>query len=87
MEIKDLDTDLADGVYLHSLLEELGQTTITPVPKVSKMKIQKVENVNRLLNWIKAQNIKLVGIGAEGGYIRLSVLLYLFNFCTLCFCR
>lgn len=66
MEIQNLDTDLADGVYLHALLEELGQTTITPAPKATKMKIQKVENVNRLLTYIKGQNIKLVGIGAEG---------------------
>jgi hypothetical protein len=69
MEIQNLDTDLADGVNLHALLEELGQTTITPVPKATKMKIQKVENVNRLLTYIKSQNIKLVGIGAEGTHL------------------
>jgi hypothetical protein len=66
MEIGNLDTELADGVNLHALLEILGETTITPAPKPSKMKIQKVESLNRLLNHIKAQNIKLVGIGAEG---------------------
>eukprot|EP01126_Amoeba_proteus_P013660 TRINITY_DN1585_c0_g1_i4.p1 TRINITY_DN1585_c0_g1~~TRINITY_DN1585_c0_g1_i4.p1 ORF type:complete len:1109 (-),score=323.00 TRINITY_DN1585_c0_g1_i4:135-3389(-) len=65
MEVKNLDTDLADGVILHALLEELGQTQIVPAPKPATIKIKKVENVNRLIEHIKKQGIKLVSIGAE----------------------
>jgi len=65
LEAQSLEKDLADGVLLHALLEELTETKITPVPKTSNLKIKKVENVSRLLSYIQTQGVKLVGIGAE----------------------
>ena len=34
--------------------------------KKAKLKLQKVENINICLKYIKAKNINLVNIGAEG---------------------
>jgi filamin len=64
--INDLQADLQDGVLLHNLLEILGNEDVLPkANKKAKLKLQKVENLNTCLKYIKAKNIKLVGIGAE----------------------
>jgi filamin len=64
--INDLQTDLQDGVLLHNLLEILGNEEVLPkANKKAKLKLQKVENLNICLKYVKAKNIKLVGIGAE----------------------
>jgi filamin len=64
--INDLQTDLQDGVLLHNLLEILGNEDVLPkANKKAKLKLQKVENLNICLKYVKAKNIKLVGIGAE----------------------
>jgi hypothetical protein len=66
MGIENLEEDLANGVALHNLLEILANENITPPPKKeAKLKVQKVQNINTCLNYIKSKNIKLVGIGAE----------------------
>ena len=67
MKIENLRTDLSDGFLLHQLLEILSTETILPKPRVNaKMKIQKVENLNTSLKFIKDKQIKLQNIGAEG---------------------
>jgi hypothetical protein len=64
--INDLQVDLQDGVLLHNLLEILGNEEVLPkANKKAKLKLQKIENLNICLKYIKAKNIKLVGIGAE----------------------
>jgi len=66
IEIKELQTDLQDGVALHTLLEILGNEEVLPkVNRRAKLKLQKVENLNTCLRYIKAKNINLVNIGAE----------------------
>lgn len=66
LSIKDLATDLADGVLLHALLEVLGAEEIRPkVNRKARMKLQRIENLNTSLKYIKQKAIKLVGIGAE----------------------
>lgn len=66
MSIEDLENSLADGVLLHNLLEILGNEEVLPkANKKAKLKLQKVENLNTCLKYIKGKNIKLVGIGAE----------------------
>jgi len=61
-----LERDIADGVALHGLLEILANERIDPQPKKApKLKLQKVENINISLRYIKNKDIKLVGIGAE----------------------
>lgn len=67
MKIENLRTDLSDGFLLHQLLEILSTETILPKPRVNaKMKIQKIENLNTSLKFIKDKQIKLQNIGAEG---------------------
>jgi hypothetical protein len=64
--LDSLEKDIADGVALHSLLEILSGETINPQPKKqAKLKLQKVENINNSLQYIKSKGIKLVAIGAE----------------------
>jgi len=64
--IESLETDLADGLRLHALLEILSNEEIQPKPnQKAKMKLQKVENINTCLRFIKSKEIKLVGIGPE----------------------
>jgi len=65
--INDLQTDLQDGVVLHNLLEVLGNEDVLPrANKKAKLKLQKIENINTCLRYIKGKNINLVNIGAEG---------------------
>jgi filamin len=67
--INDLQADLADGVLLHNLLEILGNEDVLPrANKKAKLKLQKVENLNSCLRYIKSKNINLVNIGAEDIY-------------------
>lgn len=66
LKIENLRTDLSDGFLLHQLLEILSTETILPKPRVNaKMKIQKIENLNTSLKFIKDKQIKLQNIGAE----------------------
>lgn len=67
LAINDLQVDLSDGTLLHNLLEILGNEEVLPkTNKKAKLKLQKIENLNTCLKYVKAKNIKLVGIGAEG---------------------
>lgn len=53
---------------LHALLEILGGDTIFPKVKRVNMKIQRVENINVSLKYIREKGIKLVSIGGEDIY-------------------
>ena len=65
MEIKDLENDLEDGRCLLNLLEVISSKSIGLPSKNPKTKFQKVENLNKSLNFIAGEGVKLVGIGAE----------------------
>jgi len=60
---------LSDGTVLHSLLEELGGEQLPKVIKAPKTTFQKIQNLSYCFKYMQAQNIKLVGIGAEGAFI------------------
>ena len=67
MKIVELDKDLQDGVLLFSLLEILSGEQIKPkCNRGAKMKLQKIENLNFSMNFLRQKNIKLVNISAEG---------------------
>jgi hypothetical protein len=57
---------LLAGFLLHALLEILGGDSIFPKVKRVNMKIQRVENINVSLKYIREKGIKLVSIGGEG---------------------
>ncbi|KAF9188664.1 hypothetical protein BGZ51_000403 [Haplosporangium sp. Z 767] len=63
-EISNL-LQLSDGVPLIQLLEIIGDTSLGRYNKVSRMRIQKVENVNKCLEFIRQRGVSLTNIGAE----------------------
>ncbi|KAF1346676.1 alpha-actinin-2 [Delphinella strobiligena] len=65
VEIKDLVHDLSDGVILIHLLEILSQESLGRYAGRPKLRVQKFENVNKALDFIKGRRIQLTNIGAE----------------------
>ncbi|GAB5591055.1 alpha-actinin [Umbelopsis nana] len=63
--IDNLGEDIANGVRLIQLLEIIGDTPLGRYNKNPKMRIQKVENVNKALEFIKLRGVALTNIGAE----------------------
>ncbi|RUS25259.1 hypothetical protein BC938DRAFT_472411 [Jimgerdemannia flammicorona] len=63
--IQNLEADISDGVRLIQLLEIIGDTTLGKYTKNPKMRIQKLENVSKALDFIKHRGVPLTNIGAE----------------------
>lgn len=63
--VKDLSTDLSDGVNLIHLLESLSNESLGRYAAKPKLRVQKFENVNKCLDFIKSRSIQLTNIGAE----------------------
>jgi len=64
MKVDNLMVDLADGKMLAALLEIISSKDIK-VNKNPKMRVQKLENLNASLEFLKKEGIKLVSIGAD----------------------
>jgi len=68
MKVEDLTKDLASGVLLINLLEQIsGKEVVKNYAKNPKMRVQQIENVNFSLNFLKNEGIKIVGI--DGGNV------------------
>ncbi|KAK2003598.1 hypothetical protein LX36DRAFT_77038 [Colletotrichum falcatum] len=65
LEVKDLVTDLSDGVLLIHLLECLSNDTLGRYASKPKLRVQCFENANTALDFIKARGIQMTNIGAE----------------------
>ncbi|KAK5120019.1 hypothetical protein LTR85_007095 [Meristemomyces frigidus] len=65
VQINDLVTDLSDGVILIHLLEILSQESLGRYAARPKLRVQRFENVNIALDFIKSRRIQLTNIGAE----------------------
>ncbi|CAO3696360.1 unnamed protein product [Umbelopsis ramanniana] len=63
--INNLGEDLTSGVRLIQLLEIIGDTSFGRYNQNPKMRIQKVENVNKALEFMRLRNLQLTNIGAE----------------------
>jgi filamin len=64
MSIKELSTDLSDGVCLIVLIELLSQKKLGRYNKRPRVYAQKMENVQIALNFVtKDEKIRLVNIG------------------------
>lgn len=61
-----LSTDLSDGVRLIELMEIMGDTSLGRYYKNPKMRVQRAENVNKALDFIKSRGVVLTNVGAEG---------------------
>lgn len=63
--IADLCTDLSDGVLLIHLLEILSQESLGKYAAKPKLRVQKFENVNKALDFVRGRHIQMVNMGAE----------------------
>ncbi|KAG1748735.1 calponin homology domain-containing protein [Suillus lakei] len=57
--------DLSDGVRLIQLMEIMGDTSLGRYNKNPRIRVQKAENVNKALEFIRQRGIKLTNIGPE----------------------
>eukprot|EP01100_Stratorugosa_tubuloviscum_P000979 TRINITY_DN121_c0_g3_i1.p1 TRINITY_DN121_c0_g3~~TRINITY_DN121_c0_g3_i1.p1 ORF type:complete len:629 (-),score=334.80 TRINITY_DN121_c0_g3_i1:157-2043(-) len=65
LKIEDVITGFTDGVNLVNLLEVISTEKIAKYEKNPKMRIHKVENVNKCLQFITEHGVKLAGTGAS----------------------
>lgn len=65
VEVKDLVADLSDGVNLIHLLEILSNESLGRYASRPKLRVQRFENANIALDFIKGRRIQLTNIGAE----------------------
>ncbi|GAM23535.1 hypothetical protein SAMD00019534_067100 [Acytostelium subglobosum LB1] len=65
MSISNIQTDLADGVLLINLLEILSSKSIGHYNKKAPLRIQKLENLNKVMQFLKNEGVKLVAISPE----------------------
>jgi len=63
--IKDLKTDLADGLILINLLEIISGKSVGRHNKHPVVPYQKLENCNIAISFIQAEGLKLVNIGGD----------------------
>ncbi|KAG9315739.1 actinin-like protein [Chiua virens] len=63
--MRSLVQDLCDGVRLIQLMPLSGDTSLGRYNKNPRMRVQKAENVNKALEFIRQRGIKLTNIGPE----------------------
>ena len=63
--IENLAEDLHDGTRLIVLMEVIGNENLGKYVKNPKLRIQKIENLNRVLDYVKYRGVRLVNIGSE----------------------
>lgn len=63
-QIDNIDEDFRDGLKLMLLLEVISGERL-PKPERGKMRVHKINNVNKALDFIASKGVKLVSIGAE----------------------
>jgi len=68
LKVDDLTTDLTDGIILINLLEIISNKRIKKWNKKPRMHIQKLENLNKALSFLRKEGIKTVNIGANDIY-------------------
>ncbi|XP_023698929.1 alpha-actinin-1-like isoform X2 [Paramormyrops kingsleyae] len=63
-QIENIEEDFRDGLKLMLLLEVISGERLAK-PERGKMRVHKISNVNKALNFITRKGVKLVSIGAE----------------------
>ncbi len=63
--VQSLVTDLSDGIILIHLLEVLSNESLGRYASIPKLRVQRFENVNKSLEYIKSRGIQMTNIGAE----------------------
>jgi len=64
-KIESVLTDLDDGVMLLNLLETISGDSVGKFNSSPKMRIHKIENLNKALKFIAEHGVKLASIGSE----------------------
>lgn len=64
-KIESVLTDLDDGVMLLNLLETISGDDVGKINSTPKMRIHKIENLNKALKFIADHGVKLASIGSE----------------------
>ncbi|EXJ81139.1 hypothetical protein A1O3_07427 [Capronia epimyces CBS 606.96] len=65
VSVKSLVTDLSDGIILIHLLEVLSNESLGRYASNPRLRVQRFENVNKSLEFIKSRGIQMTNIGAE----------------------
>ncbi|XP_022095721.1 alpha-actinin, sarcomeric-like isoform X1 [Acanthaster planci] len=63
-EIKEIDQDFCNGLKLINLLEVISGERL-PKPEKGKMRVHKISNVQKALDFIVSKGVRLVSVGAE----------------------
>ena len=63
--VKDLVKDLSDGIILIHLLEVLSNESLGKYASNPKLRVQRFENANKSLDYIRSKGIQMTNIGAE----------------------
>lgn len=63
--VESMVEEFSDGAKLIQLLEVIGDESMGKYYKAPKFRVQKCENVNKALEFIKSHNVSLTNIGAE----------------------
>ena len=66
LKVKDLETDLSDGILLCILYEIISCKDLHNINYNPKTKIHKIENVEKVLKGMAGDGIYLVSVGAAG---------------------
>ena len=64
-EVQDLAVDFQDGTRLAALLEVISNERLSKINATPKIEIQKLENLNKCLQFLKDKEIHLVNIGSQ----------------------
>ena len=65
LAVQSLVTDLSTGIILIHLLEVLSNESLGRYASNPRLRVQKFENVNKSLEFIKSRGIQMTNIGAE----------------------
>uniref|UniRef100_A0A8C7Y4U9 Actinin alpha 4 n=1 Tax=Oryzias sinensis TaxID=183150 RepID=A0A8C7Y4U9_9TELE len=74
-QIENIEEDFRDGLKLMLLLEVISGERL-PKPERGKMRVHKINNVNKALDFIASKGVKLVSIGAEETSAKEGLLLW-----------
>ncbi|KTG38603.1 hypothetical protein cypCar_00025921 [Cyprinus carpio] len=78
-QIENIEEDFRDGLKLMLLLEVISGERLAK-PERGKMRVHKISNVNKALNFIASKGVKLVSIGAEDVLPVCDMYMYLMSY-------
>ena len=68
LKVVEITEGFHTGVNLMKLVEAIGGESCGKPEKSTKMRIHKIQNINRALDKIKDHGVRLIGISSEGKF-------------------